>query len=385
MILFMAFCAFLYTKDNLRRIREREVIMANWSKSVLTHEGIKLINSTISGGNIEITSVKSGSGSVPVVDLRDQTELQSVKQTLQISKIKTVDGVTTISAILANLGLTESYGLQQIGIYAADGDNEILFAISQADNPTTMPTETETPLYSIAFNFSFILQSDVSMTVTIDSGSLVSLSMLYDMYGNVDNTSDIDKPVSTAQQAAINTAVETLNMYMENLDNAVEELNAYMGIVFNTLDGYMYSKNIINYDSFIVDSAKGTLTVNSDGSVTLKNITSSYVDFYTEKQYFDVNMYTFSVKTTTSGVWWMIGRGDTILKHIQNSGYKGSYTYDNQHTTTFRIGIRVPANSSVTAYVQCEVGSEATPFMKKSSETVAEVLTRLVATVFPSE
>lgn len=360
--------------------------MAKWTNTVMTHSGISLLNSAVSGETIEITSVKAGSGSVPVVDLRDQTALQNVKQTLQISKISTSDdGIVTISAILSSLELTESYQLQQIGIYAKDASgSDILFSIAQSDEATTIPSNTEMPLYSIVFTFSFILENDVSMTATIDSESLVSLSLLSEMYGNVDNTSDMNKPVSTAQRAAIKEAVGTLNTDVENLDNAVEELNAYMQIVLNTLDGYLYSKNLMNYDSFIVDSAKGTLTVNSDGSVTLKNITSSYVDFYTEKQYLDINKYTFSVTTTTPDVWWILGRGDTLIAHIPNSGYTGSYTYDNKSRTTFRIGIRVPANSSVTAYVQGEVGDTATPFMKKS-EPVNSVLTRLLEAVFPSE
>lgn len=359
--------------------------MAKWKNTVMTDAGIALLNSVVSGETIEITSVKAGSGSVPVVDLRDQTELQNVKQTLQINKIRTSnDGIVTISAILASLELAESYELQQIGIYAKDAYNvEILFAIAQSDDATTIPSNTEMPLYSIVFSFSFVMQNDVSMTATIDTESLVSLSLLSEMYGNVDNTSDMNKPVSTAQQAAINEAVGTLNTNVENLETTVNNLNEYMEIVLNTLDGYLYSKNLMNYESFIVDSSKGTLTVNSDGSVTLKNITSSYVDFYTEKQYFDVDMYTFSVTTKTPNVWWIVGRGDTILKHIQNSGYTGSYTYDNQHTTTFRIGIRVPANSSVTAYVQGEVGDTATPFMKKA-ESVNSVLTRLLEAVFPT-
>lgn len=167
-------------------MREREVIMAKWSNAALTHAGIELLNSTISGATIEITSVKAGSGSVPIVDLRDQTALQNVKQTLQISKFQTMDGVTTISALLSSIGLTESYELQQIGIYANNtNDEEILYAIAQADEATEIPTQEEIPLYSIYFNFHLAMANDVSLSCNVDPAGLVTLAELNEALATV--------------------------------------------------------------------------------------------------------------------------------------------------------------------------------------------------------
>lgn len=56
--------------------------------------------------------------------------------------------------------------------------------------------------------------------------------------GNVDNTSDLDKPVSTAQQAAISAVQANLNTHTENTDNphSVTKAQVGLGNVDNTSD-----------------------------------------------------------------------------------------------------------------------------------------------------
>lgn len=336
--------------------------MGKWSNAAITNIGIELQSKVLSGETIQITAVKSGSGSVEAVDLRSQTAVLDEQQDLQITGIHTKDNVSTLSVLLTNTGLTSGYDLQQIGIYAIDGEEEILFALAQADEPVTIPSEAEMPLYSIAFSFSFINMNDVSLTAIVDPETFVTKAYLEEMYGNVDNTADADKPVSTAQQQAI--------------DNAMGNLNDEMAAILQTLEGYIWTRNFLNYQS-LVDSTKAEVTLNDDGSVTITNTTSSVIEIYTEKQYLEIGTYTFSIKSATTGTMWCVGRGDALLGWKTNTGTEGSYTYENKARTTFRMGVRVSANSSLTVFLQGENGDIATEFVKHSPETVAEALARL--------
>lgn len=156
--------------------------MAN-TYAVITDAGVALQNRLIAGETLQITGVKSGSGSVPVTDLRAQTELQDVKQALSIVNKQANEQSTVLMVELTTVGLSSGYDLQQLGVYAkAQGDDkEILFAILQEEDPMPIPSETEKPRYAVTFYLEFVLTNDNTIEVNINPAAYVTVD-IYDSY-----------------------------------------------------------------------------------------------------------------------------------------------------------------------------------------------------------
>lgn len=241
-----------------------------WSNAAITNAGIALQNKTVTGGTITLTAAKAGSGSVPVVNLRNQTELQSIKQTMQIKRVKVSGNTVTVELLVTTIGLLTSYNLQQIGIYATDPDDgEILYAIAQADQAQVMPTESQMPLYAITFCLSFALSQDLTMTAVIDTTSFATLDDLEDLEDEIDN-----------EFSAYNIRV-----------TALENINAANCRIFNTWTGCSnWTK--IDYTKSINKGSVLLFSLHDSSDNTYYNTIALYYDNNTSCiQYFTTTKY----------------------------------------------------------------------------------------------
>ena len=161
--------------------------MAN-TYAVITDAGIALQNRLLVGETLHITGVKAGSGAVPVTDLRSQTDLQEVKQTLSIVNKQANNQSTVLMVQLTTVGLSSGYDLQQVGVYAkAQGDEkDILFAILQEETPMPIPSEAEKPRYAVTFYLSFALSNDNQIEIDTDSSAYLTV----DIYNSYEMTAE---------------------------------------------------------------------------------------------------------------------------------------------------------------------------------------------------
>lgn len=147
-----------------------------WENTVLTDKGRSLQAKQLQGQTLKITRVTTGAKKVPIVDLRQQTNVSEggYDITVQPSRIK--DHTTILPVLLDNVGLAESYDFWQIGFFAEDPDEgEILFCISQASQPKHVPSEFESPGYSITWDFYFHTSSTVPFEVVLNSSGLINI------------------------------------------------------------------------------------------------------------------------------------------------------------------------------------------------------------------
>lgn len=147
-----------------------------WENTVITDKGAALQNKLFSGQPLQITGAAAGTKKVPAVNLRSQTDVSGEKQklTLQTSKIENNNVVLPI--LLENTGLEESYSLWQIGFYAEDPEEgEILYCLSQTAEAKNIPSMSESPGFSITWDFYFKSSVDVPIEVNINSSGLVSI------------------------------------------------------------------------------------------------------------------------------------------------------------------------------------------------------------------
>lgn len=165
--------------------------MATWSTTV-TNKGLELQAKQVGGATISFTRVVCGSGIVSIVDLKNQTAVTDIKQTLSVEGIKIEGSKYIIGVILSNSSVTTEYNLSQIGFYATDPDEgEILFAISQIDTVKKIPTSESSPGYSIEFAFTFQNSNNATIEINPDMAGYVTREEVEDLASSVDIGPDI--------------------------------------------------------------------------------------------------------------------------------------------------------------------------------------------------
>ena len=145
--------------------------------TIVTNKGLDLQSKQIQGTDLIITRAVAGVGSVPLDDLKNQTDVTSFIQDLVIEslKINTSEHSYTVLVRLDNEGIKESYQLMQIGIYANDPDEgEILFALAQFDEAKTIGSEEEMPGYTLQVNFVFQNNNEANIVVNYDDSKFVT-------------------------------------------------------------------------------------------------------------------------------------------------------------------------------------------------------------------
>ena len=81
-----------------------------------------------------------------------------------------------IPVLLEIRGLKESYELWQVGFYAEDPDErEVLFCLAQAAQAKNIPAETESPGFSVTWDFCFDISNTAPFDVVMNSVGLVNI------------------------------------------------------------------------------------------------------------------------------------------------------------------------------------------------------------------
>lgn len=154
--------------------------MATWKaeNSMLTKLGVEILNKIKSGvGNITVTKVLAGSGRVSGSQLFTQTALSGSTKPMTISQKDVRETGSEISIYISNADYTESFNLNQIGVFVThpDYEGEILYHISQCESVgfDVIPALDETP---VTFGYNLFLEhgNSSSINLTIDPQGMVS-------------------------------------------------------------------------------------------------------------------------------------------------------------------------------------------------------------------
>ena len=252
--------------------------MAEFSKLIITGKGQALIAKMIAGmGEVHFIKVVTSSAEYNPNQLDKLDVLTGIRQTSLISSVSRTNEVAIrIEAAFNNTELTEGYYMRTLGLYADDPDEgEILYAVTtETTGNCYMPpyngvtvSGAQIELITTVGNAENVsLEVDMAATATIGnihelrdnldavkirfeeipsaereniqsqdtlgkifgkvrkyfadlkavafSGNYSDLSGVPEI-GNVDNTSDMDKPVSTAQQQALDTQYGQLTRYTD--------------------------------------------------------------------------------------------------------------------------------------------------------------------------
>lgn len=186
--------------------------MATWNNSVITNAGLELLEQSLSGDGIVISRAALGGGTVDVSALVDQTALTDplVGTTVVISSQKPLSGSSgrEIKLQIRNTGLSAAATFKQVGIFAACGGVEVLFAISQDESGEEIPSAAEYPDFMEEFTAAVAISQTYGVTVEVSSLAFVTKAELEESLsgksdsGHKHTTSDIsDLPkLGTAAQ-----------------------------------------------------------------------------------------------------------------------------------------------------------------------------------------
>ena len=155
--------------------------MATWKSenSFLTSVGEEILNKLKVGqGAITITRIVAGSGRVATSQINKQTSISGVQKEFTLNGIKTYDQGSELSFFITNENFTESYVINQIGVYVTHPDyvGEQLYHISQCEegSPDVVPPYADN---AVTMGYSLFLAhgNSSSIVVNVDPSGMVSI------------------------------------------------------------------------------------------------------------------------------------------------------------------------------------------------------------------
>ena len=166
--------------------------MATWKSenSMLTQLGVEILNKVKNGvGNIIVTKVVAGSGRVHASQLFQQTALSGTTKPMVISGKDVRDTGSEISIYINNDDFTESFSLNQIGVFVSHPDyqGEQLYHISQCESEgcDVIPSFEDTP---VTFGYSLFLEhgNSDSIEVIVDYQGMVNIETFTEFKENIE-------------------------------------------------------------------------------------------------------------------------------------------------------------------------------------------------------
>lgn len=148
--------------------------MATWNDNAITDVGLELLEQSLTSGKVlTLSRAAVGSRHVEFAALKDQTELSSALSdvTVLIAEQVRLDGSSGLQLKLQirNDGISEACTFKQVGIYASDGETEVLFAIYQDANGEEIPSSVDYPDFMEIFTAVIALSQTYDVNVNVSS------------------------------------------------------------------------------------------------------------------------------------------------------------------------------------------------------------------------
>ena len=348
--------------------------MATWNDNAITDVGLELLEHTLTAGKtLTLSRAAVGGGHVESAELKDQTELLSVLAdvTVLIAEQLRLEGSSGIQIKLQirNDGITSACTYKQVGIYATDGETEVLFAIYQDANGEEIPSETDYPDFMEIFTAVIALSQTYNVNVTVSSLAYVTKEELNSGLGG---KADIEHTHTTSN---ITDYKEPCNPnLLINPDFLVNQRGQNEYSSGYTVDGWYIEGNKCSVrpsvDGILITSA---INVDSNSHAFWQKIENPLAP----------GKYTLSLNVLeVSGVW---------SARIRTVNASGDYV-DSYYTSAFREGVNKVSvdlsegeyisavsvgfnkgteagNSLKLTWVKLEAGSAATPFVPPDPAT----------------
>ena len=172
--------------------------MAKYKSYVITKAGLELLAAAYTGGNIEFTSIKTGSGSYDgTEDLSEMTALKDVQQSFGLSSVTRTETQVKVRSVISNEGVENGYYITEIGLFAKDAsDTDILYAviISDPEYKDYMPPSVEAPTsMTLEIYLKISADSGATFTAAVVEGTYATPEDLQEHVTNSENPHNVTK------------------------------------------------------------------------------------------------------------------------------------------------------------------------------------------------
>lgn len=342
--------------------------MATWNDNAITDVGLELLEQSLTSGKVlTLSRAAVGSGHVESAALKDQTELSSALSdvTVLIAEQVRLDGSSGLQLKLQirNDGISEACTFKQVGIYASDGETEVLFAIYQDANGEEIPSSIDYPDFMEIFTAVIALSQTYDVNVNVSSLVFITRAELEKRLGD---KADVGH---THTVADITDCVEPSNPNL--LTNPDFQVNQRGMTEYSS--GY-------SADRWFIEGNKCTVTAGADGVLiksAIKLDSNAHVFWQKAENPLAPGKYTLSLNVLeVSGVW------SARIRTVNSSGdYADSYYTPVLHVGLNKVSVELPKGEYISAvsvgcnkdtevgdsvklaWVKLESGSLATPFV----------------------
>ncbi len=348
--------------------------MATWNDNAITDVGLELLEQSLTSGKVlTLSRAAVGSGHVESAALKDQTELSSALSdvTVLIAEQVRLDGSSGLQLKLQirNDGISEACTFKQVGIYASDGETEVLFAIYQDANGEEIPSSVDYPDFMEIFT------------------AVIALSQTYDVNVNVSSlvfitSAELEKRLGDKADVGHTHTVADIADYVEPMN---PNLLINPDFRVNQRGQNKYSSGY-TVDGWYIEGNKCTATPSANGILITSVInpgTNTHAFWQRIENPLAPGKYTLSLNVLeVSGVWSARIRtvnvsGDYIDSYYTSLLHKGVNKVsvdlsEGEYISAVSVGINKgteAGNSLKLAWVKLEVGDGATPFVPPDPAT----------------
>lgn len=348
--------------------------MATWNDNAITDVGLELLEQSLTSGKVLTLSRPAvGSGHVESAALKDQTELSSALSdvTVLIAEQVRLDGSSGLQLKLQirNDGISEACTFKQVGIYASDGETEVLFAIYQDANGEEIPSSVDYPDFMEIFT------------------AVIALSQTYDVNVNVSSLvfitrAELEKRLGDKADVGHTHTVADIADYVEPMN---PNLLINPDFRVNQRGQSEYSSGY-SVDRWFIEGNKCSVRPSVDGILITSVInpdTNTHVFWQKIENPLKPGKYTLSLNVSeVSGVWsarirTVNASGDYVDSYytsvLHNGVNKVSVDLsEGEYISAVSVGINKgteAGNSLKLAWVKLEVGDGATPFVPPDPAT----------------
>lgn len=198
----------------------------------ITDEGYNLMRRMLTEGcTVDFTRIEMGNGEPPESNLRKVTALSNAVVSLNVDSVDVQDDNTiSISSIFTNEGLDRGFYFREKGIYATDGQKEILFSYANAGPSANYidPPSVEVIEKKIITHITQMQESTEKINVKVKSGIYVTTDVFQNFQSQ--NIKDLDKKAdkltefSTAEQRENIQSGDTIDVILGKIQKNLEDL-----------------------------------------------------------------------------------------------------------------------------------------------------------------
>lgn len=146
--------------------------MGVYKKAIITDAGEALRARAVAGeASMQFSHAKTSTYVYPDgTDLTKLTDLQEIRQTVIPSNVQIAnDTLISVRSLFGNEQINEAYLIQNVGVYATDGENEILFAVCQAITPDQMPAYDGVAPSSFIYNVQLTVSQAAQISLVVNT------------------------------------------------------------------------------------------------------------------------------------------------------------------------------------------------------------------------